>query len=117
MWLRRGDIGIRFGSAWSGTGALPASLEKGARALGLRSEEVWLPRRRTCSRGTVAFSGHAPGTGVSNRRSEDSRFAYISSRELYSNLVYGGFEYNSYFLMSRRSCDLANAETESAKNF
>ena len=24
MWLRRGDIGIRFASAWSGTGAFPA---------------------------------------------------------------------------------------------
>ena len=47
MRLRRGDIGIRFASAWSGTGALPASLEKGARAPGLRSGEAWLPRRRT----------------------------------------------------------------------
>ena len=65
MWLRRGDIGTRFGSAWSGTGALPASLKKGARAPGLRSEEAWLPRRRTCPGGTVAFGGHAPGTGVS----------------------------------------------------
>ena len=68
-------------------------------------------------RGTVAFSGHRREQGPADRRSEDSRFAYISSRELYSNLVYGGFEYNSYFLMSRRSRDLANAETESAKNF
>ena len=99
----------------------PASLEKGARAPGLRSEEAWLLR---CPRGTVAFGGHAPGTGVSTvafgghaRRSEDRRVAYISSRELYSNLVYGGSKYNSYLLMSRRSRDLANAETESAKNF
>ena len=51
MWLRRGDTGTRFGSAWSGTGALPASLEKGARAPGLRSEEAWLPRRRICPAG------------------------------------------------------------------
>ena len=51
MWLRRGEVGIRCGSAWSGTGALPASLEKGARAPGLRSGEAWLPRRRTCPAG------------------------------------------------------------------
>ena len=63
MWLRRGDTGIRFASVWSGAGALPASLEKGARAPRLRSEEAWLLR---CPRGTVAFGGHAPGTGVSS---------------------------------------------------
>ena len=44
--------GLGYSAAtWSGTGALPSSLEKGVRALGLRSEQAWLPRRSTCPAG------------------------------------------------------------------
>ena len=56
------------------------------------------------------FTAHR---GVKRERTE----RIYSGGGVISNLVYGGFEYNSYLLMSRRSRDLANAETESAKNF
>ena len=117
MWLRRGDIGIRFGSAWSGTGALLPVWRKAFGRPDCVASRLGCPVDASFLRGTVAFSGHRREQGSADRRSEDSRFAYGSSRELYSNLVYEGFEYNSYLLMSRRSRDLANAETESAKNF
>ena len=65
MWLRRGDIGIRFGSAWSGTGTLPVSLEKGARRPDCLARRLGCPVDASVLRGTIAFIGHAPGTVAS----------------------------------------------------
>ena len=65
MWLRRGDIGIRFGSAWSGTGALPTNLGRVFGHPDCVARRLGCPVDAPVLRGTVAFGGHASGTGVS----------------------------------------------------
>ena len=65
MWLRRGDTGIRFASAWSGTGALPANLGRVFGRLDCVARRLGCPVDAPVLRGTVAFIGHAPGTGAS----------------------------------------------------
>ena len=64
MWLRRGDIGIRFGSAWAGL-------------------VLWLPRRRTCPAGHGCVQRSRAGNGGRQTGGQRIEELHISPLESY----------------------------------